>query len=328
MLNNKSLPLSLLINAAIKSRDELLTTKSFNRLCIVGKSPNGREAPFGIYTSLGGVVADYGYEAGEYRLARRYFEQNENGEVLIVSVAAYNSIYREPPIIVEPVDPDVPPDPAGDINESLPPDNSDIEYVPYDPPPVISPPKPDIPFPSCTATSFSFNNIDVNELNGTHTNLKVILSIQCDGVTSSEMESTFNIANFVALNNSSADIYGMYGTRATANALLMSMLDRTPDAEAIIYDKTNYELVNDLPTTAFGGIDVKNVQALKDKWGMVSTLINFRHEPSIITFKKLSSSELEGKSTFDTKAVNFIDFFNGGGGNTINGCLKYGKSNQ
>ena len=325
MLNNKSLPLKLLINAAIQSRDELLNNRSFNRLCIVGKSPNGREAKSGIYTSLSSVVADYGYEAGEYRLAKRYFEQNENGEILIVWVEDYNSIYREPPIIVEPVDPDVPPDPAGDINESLPPDNSDIEYVPYDPPPVISPPKPDISFPACTATSLDLNDLDVNEFNGTHKNLKVILSIQYDGATSTEIESTFNIANFVALNNSSADIYGRYGTRATANALLMSMLDRTPDAVAMISDKTNYALINDSPTTAFGGIDVNNIQALRDKWGMVSTLIDFRHEPSIITFKKLSSSELEGKSTFDTKAVNFIDFFNGGGGNTINGCLKYGK---
>lgn len=148
----KALPLPLIINTAISNPDSLLDNKKFGRLCIIGKSDNGRGTPFGIYTSLAGVMADYGVEAGEYLQAQRFFDQVENGKILITT-AEYASIIR--PTKIEPI-PD--PEPVEPDDEDFDSEYISVGYEPLAPNPVY--PIPPDPEPEPIEYSHVINSIE------------------------------------------------------------------------------------------------------------------------------------------------------------------------
>lgn len=148
----KALPLPLIINTAISNPDSLLDNKKFGRLCIIGKSDNGRGTPFGIYTSLAGVMADYGVEAGEYLQAQRFFNQVESGEILITS-ADYASIIR--PTKIEPI-PD--PEPVEPDDEDFDGEYISVGYEPLAPNPVY--PIPPDPEPEPIEYSHVINSVE------------------------------------------------------------------------------------------------------------------------------------------------------------------------
>lgn len=73
-----TLPVSMLVNVSVGYQPPLMRPDAFGRGLIIGSSPNGRQAPnekYGIYSSIDAVQADYGVEAQEYLIAKRYFEQ-------------------------------------------------------------------------------------------------------------------------------------------------------------------------------------------------------------------------------------------------------------
>lgn len=73
-----TLPVYMLVNVNVAYQPPLLQPDVFGRGLIIGSSPNGRMAPnqlYGIYSSIDAVKADYGVEANEYLIAKRYFEQ-------------------------------------------------------------------------------------------------------------------------------------------------------------------------------------------------------------------------------------------------------------
>lgn len=161
----KALPLSLFINAAISNPDSLLDNKKFGRLCIIGKSDNGRGTPFGIYTNLAAVAADYGVEAGEYLQAKRFFSQVETGEILITT-AEYASIIR--PVKIEPI-PD--PEPEEPDDEDFESEYISIGYEPLDPSPVY--PLPPDPEPEPIKYSHIYNATEYALFNAANVNLYI-----------------------------------------------------------------------------------------------------------------------------------------------------------
>ena len=161
----KALPLPLLINAAISNPDSLLDDKKFGRLCIIGKSDNGRGTPFGIYTNLADVAADYGVEAGEYLQAKKFFSQVETGEILITT-AEYASIIR--PVKIEPI-PD--PEPEEPDDEDFESEYISIGYEPLDPSPVY--PLPPDPDPEPIKYSHIYNANEYALFNAANVNLYI-----------------------------------------------------------------------------------------------------------------------------------------------------------
>lgn len=85
MSDSLTLPINMLVNVDIEYQAKLLSRDSFNRLCIVGSSPNSRNTPSGIYTSTEGVKKDYGVEANEYKIAKAYFSQNPKPRDLMIT---------------------------------------------------------------------------------------------------------------------------------------------------------------------------------------------------------------------------------------------------
>ena len=85
MSDSLTLPINMLVNVDIEYQAKLLSRDSFNRLCIVGSSPNSRNTPSGIYTSTEGVKKDYGVEANEYKIAKAYFAQNPKPRDLMIT---------------------------------------------------------------------------------------------------------------------------------------------------------------------------------------------------------------------------------------------------
>ena len=91
-----TLPVSMLVNVNVAYQPPLLQPDAFGRGLIIGSSSNGRvEGPnqlYGIYSSIDAVKADYGVEAPEYLIAKRYFEQVPRPkDVMIATVGATNS---------------------------------------------------------------------------------------------------------------------------------------------------------------------------------------------------------------------------------------------
>lgn len=73
-----TLPVSMLVNVNVAYQPPLLQPDVFGRGLIIGSSSNARVAPnelYGIYSSIDAVKADYGVEAPEYKIAKRYFAQ-------------------------------------------------------------------------------------------------------------------------------------------------------------------------------------------------------------------------------------------------------------
>ena len=90
-----TLPISLVVGADILLAPPLLGTDPFGRGLIVGSSPNARTAPnelYAIYRSIEAVKTDYGVEAPEYRIAKRYFAQIPRPKsLMIATVTPINS---------------------------------------------------------------------------------------------------------------------------------------------------------------------------------------------------------------------------------------------
>lgn len=87
MAGSLTLPINMLVNVNIDYQAKLLSRDAFNRLCIIGSTTNSRGTPSGIYTSVDGVKLDYGVEAKEYKLAKKYFAQNPRPrDVMIATV--------------------------------------------------------------------------------------------------------------------------------------------------------------------------------------------------------------------------------------------------
>lgn len=63
----------------------LLSRSEFGRLCIIGSSENGRGTPYGVYSDIKQVIADYGMEASEYHAAKRYFTQSDKPKILLIA---------------------------------------------------------------------------------------------------------------------------------------------------------------------------------------------------------------------------------------------------
>jgi hypothetical protein len=83
-----TLPISLVVGADILLAPPLLGTDPFGRGLIVGSSPNARTAPnelYAIYRSIEAVKTDYGVEAPEYRIAKRYFAQIPRPKSLMIA---------------------------------------------------------------------------------------------------------------------------------------------------------------------------------------------------------------------------------------------------
>jgi hypothetical protein len=73
-----TLPIQTVVSVGATTTPPLLGTDPFGRGLIIGSSANARVAPnvlYGIYHSTEGVKADYGLEAPEYKIAKRYFAQ-------------------------------------------------------------------------------------------------------------------------------------------------------------------------------------------------------------------------------------------------------------
>lgn len=85
MQNNIALPLRSFIDVGVGSKSQLLSRSEFGRLCIIGSSANGRGTPYGVYSDIKQVIADYGMEASEYHAAKRYFLQSERPNPLVIA---------------------------------------------------------------------------------------------------------------------------------------------------------------------------------------------------------------------------------------------------
>ncbi len=75
MSDNLTLPIKLVVNVDVDYQHQLLGRDNFRRLLIIGSSPNARETLTGIYSTPEAVKADYGVEANEYKIAKKYFSQ-------------------------------------------------------------------------------------------------------------------------------------------------------------------------------------------------------------------------------------------------------------
>lgn len=85
MKNEVTLPLFSAYGFRELQRSELLSRSEFGRLCIIGSSANGRGTPYGVYSDIKQVIADYGMEASEYHAAKRYFLQSERPNPLVIA---------------------------------------------------------------------------------------------------------------------------------------------------------------------------------------------------------------------------------------------------
>lgn len=88
MQNKMTLPLRSFIGVEVGYRTQLLSRSEFGRLCIIGSSENGRGTPYGVYSDIKQVIADYGMEASEYYAARRYFAQSERPNPLMIATVS------------------------------------------------------------------------------------------------------------------------------------------------------------------------------------------------------------------------------------------------
>ena len=85
MQNKMTLPLRSFISVEAGFQSQLLSRSEFGRLCIIGSSANGRGTPYGVYSDINQVIADYGMEASEYYVAKRYFLQSERPNPLMIA---------------------------------------------------------------------------------------------------------------------------------------------------------------------------------------------------------------------------------------------------
>mgnify|MGYP002652877500 CR=1 FL=1 len=86
-----TMPISMLINVNLSYQAPLLQPVNFGRALIIGSSENDRDAAnelFGIYNTIDAVKADYGVEAPEYAIAKRYFQQNPRPKDIMIATIA------------------------------------------------------------------------------------------------------------------------------------------------------------------------------------------------------------------------------------------------
>lgn len=323
MAEHKSLPLNLIINASVQNKEKLLSNSSFNRLCIIGKSVNGRNTPSGIYKSAAQVAADYGVEAGEYLLAVRHFNQFQDGEVLIAS-AAYDSITR--PAIIEPIpEPEPEPEPDEDfVGEYV-----AVGYEPIDPSPVypIPPPEPEPPEPeppviACESNEAVFRTVRFGDnaegLESAEISLWAYFEI--NGVDYLAGWSSMQFERFKRLIDDN-------GAGLNSNQLLTTLLtdfiDNNPDQKDFLLSHTNFSLSSYDFGRRFSGIDVNNKDDLIETIEYIGGKAeNFKKDPTTITIKSVPVGLLSSKRK-NTMPLSFIDVFNKGKNFVLNSCLSF-----
>lgn len=324
MSTNKTLLLRALINIEMQSSDKLLDNKSFQRLCIIGKSVNGRGTPAGLYKNAADVAADYGVEAGEYRLAVNHFAQFENGEVLIAT-ADYNSISR-PPIPILPPDPEPDPEPDEDFaNEyiSVGYEPLDIEYFEPDEPPVevepvpVKPPEVDT---GCRSTSADFNVARVDSLYK-HDDISLWVIIEMQGVNYPSRISSIDAYKLISMIE---DKGAGFNSNQIISALISDIAIKYPSRIDYMNSHTNFALSSFDFGKRLSGIDFANKDDLKEAIEQIGGKAeNFVNKNQTIKFRNLSENELLSKSGVDVEAINLLDVFNKGNNFDLKSCMSF-----
>lgn len=319
-----TLPLRLLVNTSLSSSDSLLANDAFKRLCIIGKSVNGRGTPAGLYKSLSEVARDYGVEASEYLIARNHFNQFDNGEVLIAT-ADYASISR-PPVIV-PVDPE--PEPEPDDGDFV------FEYVAVNYEPIDREPdepdspifvEPVLPYPepepiTCISNNVDFNTFRVDSNAAYADNISVWAAIEIDGVDYITGTKALSMVDFT--DDVDADGAG-YTANKVLDTLFENLIKQDPDVEYYINSHTNYPVTSFDFGKRFSGVDGSNKDDLIEVINSIGgNAKNFRAEPVTIKIKVLPDDVLKSKITRGSRPVNLIDLFNKGKDFILQSCLAY-----
>lgn len=348
----KALPLPLIINTAISNPDSLLDNKKFGRLCIIGKSDNGRGTPFGIYTSLAGVMADYGVEAGEYLQAQRFFDQVENGKILITT-AEYASIIR--PTKIEPI-PD--PEPVEPDDEDFDSEYISVGYEPLAPNPVY--PIPPDPEPEPIEYSHIFNSDEYALFNKASVNLYIndvianvgdefvigdTLTVKGDGYTlvdvrfgGGEYQKTFTIVDGIAKAAMNTWDAGTIPNTLMTNKLLsetnfylvesMRVVEPEPEPMCLAsyanFNNANMELLGGASELSFWTIAVVNGIEYRVGWSSMprDTFVDFVNENGAgLTANMLFSSMMYELSKANPVAGDFITTHT----NLLASSFDYGK---
>lgn len=328
MIKRAALPLTILVNTNIDSKEQLLDNSSFNRLCIIGKSDNGRGTPFGIYKSAQAVAADYGVEAGEYKLASLHFKQFENGEVLIAS-SDYQSIYRPPPVIEPEPDPVEPEDDTDFTSDYISVGFEQIDPEPIYPEPLPEPePEPEPPEPEppvivpCVANSADFNTFRMdNNILQYAAGVSVWAVIEIEGVDYVTGTSAIPMADFKA----SIDDKGAgYNANEIIDKLFENLIADEPQLESYLNSHTNYPVTSFDYGKRFSGVDGRNktdlVEVITSIGGKAE---NFRPEPITMKIKVMPDNLLNSKIVNGNSALNLIDLFNKGEEFTLQSCLAF-----
>lgn len=325
MDSKNTLPLQLLVNTNLDKGEKLLTDDGFNRLCIIGKSDNGRDGTIGLYTSIDEVARDYGVEASEYLIARNHFNQFVDGEVLIAT-ADYASISRPP--IVPPDEPEPEPEPDdGDFVL----DYVAVNYEPIDvpppepiPPPYVEPdpePEPE-PAPACISNEVEFNTFRPDPIAmSSSDSVSVWAAIEIDGVDYIAGTRPIALEDFTE----EVDLKGAgYSANKMLDTIFESLIESAPDVEAYINSHTNYPVTSFDFGKRFSGVDDSNkddlVEVINSIGGQAS---NFRLDPIVIKIKVLPVDVLKSKITRGSRSVNLIDLFNKGKDFILQSCLAY-----
>lgn len=324
MSAKKSLLLRSIIDVNVQNADSLLSTKNFNRLCIIGKARNGRGTPAGLYKNAGEVAAHYGVEAGEYLLARRHFDQFENGEVLIVS-SDYNSIYRPPPIKPEPpIEPE--PEPDEDfVNEyiSVGYEPLDIEYFEPDEPIEVEPePEPELPEvdTGCRSTAADFNVARIDSLYK-YDDISLWVIIEIQGVNYPSRISAIDAYKFISMIK---DKGPGFNANQIISALIGDLAVKYPGRIDYMLSHTNFALSSFDFGKRLTGIDFANKDDIKEAIEQTGGRAeNFINKTQTIKFKNLSDNELMSKSGVDVEAINLLDVFNKGNDFELKSCMAF-----
>lgn len=323
-MSKKSLPLKLLINTNIDDGGELLSGDNFSRLCIIGKSENGRGSLFGVYKSIDEVMAHYGVEASEYKAALRFFEQNKNGE-LVIATADYDSIEREP---IEEPEPEPEPEP-GDDDDEFERDYIALKYEPYYEPVYETEPEPEEPEEpeepgetdsGCRSTAVGFGVQNTKGLDN-YELVQVYMSIRLQGVDYTLNTPPVDAYEFVKL----VDEKGAgFVSNQLISAMLESLFARYPYHADYLASRSNYALTSFDYGKRLSGIDFANKNSLIEEIESIGGRADrFFYESSEVVFNTIPRSQLESKTRGDVKAVDLLGLFNKGRRFILRSCMAF-----
>lgn len=323
-MSKKSLPLKLLINTNIDDGGGLLSGDNFSRLCIIGKSENGRGSLFGVYKSIDEVMAHYGVEASEYKTALRFFEQNKNGE-LVIATADYDSIEREP---IEEPEPEPEPEP-GDDDDEFERDYIALKYEPYYEPVYETEPEPEEPEEpeepgetdsGCRSTAVGFGVQNTKGLDN-YELVQVYMSIRLQGVDYTLNTPPVDAYEFVKL----VDEKGAgFVSNQLISAMLESLFTRYPYHADYLASRSNYALTSFDYGKRLSGIDFANKNSLIEEIESIGGRADrFFYESSEVVFNTIPRSQLESKTRGDVKAVDLLSLFNNGRRFILRSCMAF-----